>query len=99
MSADEIVLRVIRGEAPMSALRSIGVTITATGVVRAKAPIETIHPTLDDLTAGLLHHRSRKSLAKWAAFVIRSEFIDIQPERDSAGWDAILGAVWDAAAP
>jgi hypothetical protein len=99
MSADEIVLRIVRGEAPISALRSAGVTITETGLVRAKSRIEIIHPTLDDLAAGLLHHRARKSLAKWAAFVIRAEFIDIQPERDSADWDALLGAVWDAAAP
>ena len=80
----------------MSALRSIGVTITARGIVRTKSAIPTIHPSLADLTAGLRYHRNRKSRSKWACFVIRAAFIDICPELNSAAWDEILTAVWDA---
>jgi len=81
---------------PLSALRSVGISVTREGRV-SEARIEAVHPTLADLTSGFKKHARRRSLRKWALLILHASFIEIEPQPNSPEWDSILGSIWDAA--
>ena len=104
---EELVLAVIRGQLPLSALESAGIRLEVAPqgeggnerrvTVNPEAAV-TVAPRPVDIAAGLLVYKERpEQLRDWAAFVLgASEIIDLEGLDNWPEGDAILNALWDA---
>jgi len=88
VSAEEIVRAVIRGEKPLSALKTRGLTVRSEVAWSVTAD-------LGDIGAGVCFYARRRGAKRWAELLLHAAYIELQPAPDSPDWDALMGAIWD----
>lgn len=103
----ELVLAVVRGQLPLTALEEVGIRLAidseVTGgterriTLNLKSPM-TVAPEPFDIASGLLAYRERpEQLREWAAFVLgASEIIDLASLETWPEGDELLSGLWDA---
>lgn len=100
MSDEALVLRVVRGDEPVSALETLGIKFEGRPPsMRMTVPIlEAIDVSLSDLSHGLLSAWARRTdLAEWSFVMLGADFIVFAHE-DAEDWEMLLGALRSAAA-
>lgn len=88
VNAEEIVRVVIRGEKPLSALKSAGLSVRS-------EPGWSVGLALSDVGAGVCFYARRRGGKRWAELLLHAAFIDLRPEPNSPEWDLLMGAIWD----
>lgn len=101
-SAEEVVLRLVRGELPLRASGWAGISVSrdpkgAWTIVVARAMV--VMPSTRDVAAGLAGLLSKpEALREWANFILgASNVLSLERLEHEDGGDALLGALWDAA--
>jgi hypothetical protein len=99
---EDIILRLVRSDLPLSAAAWAGVVIEKTAVkgwtLTVSSPLVVL-PSVRDVATGLARNLSKEGhLREWATFLLgASNVLSLQRlEAEDAG-DALVGAVWDAA--
>jgi hypothetical protein len=104
----EFVLKVVRGERPLSDLKTAGVSLQFRKIDEESRSREiivspsgdsafTIAPAVADLAKGLLFYKGRpKELRDWGSFVLGADLLDLEPLESEPQGDLILNGVWDA---
>lgn len=104
---EELLLAVIRGQLPVSALQEVEIHVDVGSDdvngserqinVNVTRPV-TVVPKPIDIANGLLAYRNRPAeLRAWAAFVLAaSEIIDLAPLENWPEGDELLSGLWDA---
>lgn len=104
---EELVLAVIRGQLPLTALEEIGIHFQqisdgnseAERQTRVEVPFaKSVSPRPVDIASGLLAYKDRPvQLREWASFVLgASEIIDLEPLERWPEGDELLSGLWDA---
>jgi hypothetical protein len=105
-SDDNIVLTIIRGQQPIAALATAGVTMSFRAadpegksrqiIITQDRPFG-VQATVADIAAGLIRHISNPDeLSDWATFLLAADWIDFEPLERHPDGDILLEALWNA---
>jgi len=99
--ADTVVLGVIRGEIPLSALADIGIQVhfeEGSGKLTSEKIPVVVTPSVFDLASGLLAYRASPQEVKlWAFFLLaESGSVDMVKIESHPQGDLLINALWDA---
>lgn len=99
--ADTVILGVIRGDVPLSALRKLGIEVHCeNGSCRltSEAMPSVVTPSVFDIASGLLKYAGRpKELSLWAFFVLaESGGVDLAQIESHVHGDLLISTLWDA---
>jgi hypothetical protein len=97
----DLLLAVVRGEAPVDALGEIGIEIVLKddGFYSLKSALDVeVTPTVADLAIGILRYRAeeRDALRKWAFFLLAETAIDFSKIESHPQGELLISSLWDA---
>ena len=101
-----LILAVVRGDQPLSALEEIGINIEVEVdpssrdrrvCVKTESPV-VVAPAPVDIATGLLAHCGQpREFKSWATFILSaSDVVDLSPLDDWPEGDEFLNGLWDA---
>jgi hypothetical protein len=98
--SSNVILGVIRGEMPLTALAAVGIDVhcenASCRLTSAKLP-EVVAPSVFDVVSGLLANRGNpEELRLWAFFVLAESGVDLRKLESHAEGELLLNALWDA---
>jgi len=99
LKPQDVILKVVRGELPLSTLESVGVHATFgedSYQEHTDAPLE-VDPAASDIASGLVtYSRDPGMLKRWAQFMMGTNVISLERINNHPQADLILSALWDA---
>lgn len=101
-AARELVRAVVRGDADISDLSAVGVSIRCTDeycAVDEPAGFPIAVPTIDEIATGTLVHWARSTgLRDWARVVLSANFVDLTALENQRDGQGVLDILWSASA-
>ena len=99
---EEVLLKFVRGDAPISALENVGILVTydqnltsTTIIIKSGTPL-VISPNVSDIVQGFMTVPKGRGLKDWASFILATDLIDLAEVEKHPQCDILLNALWDA---